>query len=567
MIRIAGGEYPVIYKAGEEPYISRDGQKIRITAVQKHGASYTEDGCNFPAYLEKWLNIHDNQWRAGCQIIDNYLAGINYVILIAQMQSGKTGTAKWLAHAVAHCTYLSEPIHASKIYFICGMNDNDLRMQAVKEFTGLIPSENILFSKQLQRLNRDKCKGVDCKLLIVDESHYASEAGSQVDLFIKQLGEGERYYLSISATPMAEIITARDKNIGKVFLQPGKGYYGIDAIFRRGLIYQSADITNDRTTFIDLVCDYYHDHEGDPCYNIVRLPNQWYYYDLEQDLQSADLDIHFINHHGSSALAENDFNAYMNKPPDKFTIIWIYNSLRAGKQVNTRYIGFIHDTHVSRPDTVAQSLLGRMMGYGKAGHHVTCYTDITSANLMLKWTKSAYSDQYVPRGSRSVLNGHADRREGWNLHPPICVELSEKDQEYYRGLKMKSKNRYPYKQDIFLDIIASAGPLDKETVEKVIKNYRPGKCGGLMVLTEFNATRTIRDYWNEPFECYIKRMPCSNVDLCAKENNEYFYVYVNLIRGSKDYGKALVVYKERITDQDTESNFTHINSKSRFQSI
>jgi hypothetical protein len=444
------------------------------------------------------------------------------------------------------------------------MNDNDLRRQAVKEFAKLIPRENILFSKQLQRINAGKkWASLDCKLLIIDESHYASNTGSQVDIFIRNIPEESRYTLSISATPMAEIVTARDKNIGKVFLQPGRGYYGIAAIFKRDLVHQAFDITNNRKGFLSMVEDYYHEHDGDPCYNIVRLPNQWYFYDLQQNLLAMDLDIEFINHHGSYA-TEADFNDYIDHLPEKFTIIWIYNSLRAGKQVNTKYLGFVHDTSISRPDTVAQSLLGRMMGYGKAGHHVTCYTDLESAKLMLKWTKTAYSDQYIPRGSRSVLNGHAGRQTGWNLHRPICVELSATDQAYYRDKKMKCKNRYPYKADILRDIIRSADPVDRDTVEKVIKEYTPGKCGGLMVITEFNAPRTIRDYWYEPFECYTKYMPCSNVDLCNQDNQEYFYVYVNLIRASKDYGKALVVYKERIDGEDMEANYTHINIKSRF---
>jgi len=65
------------------------------------------------------------------------------------------------------------------------MNDNDLRQQAIREFshTGLIPKERILFSKQLQKYNTSGLKA-NASLILIDESHYAGSIDSQIDKFL-----------------------------------------------------------------------------------------------------------------------------------------------------------------------------------------------------------------------------------------------------------------------------------------------------------------------------------------------------------------------------------------------
>ena len=63
------------------------------------------------------------------------------------------------------------------------------------------------------------------------------------------------------------------------------------------------------------------------------------------------------------------FNKLIDTEPLQMTIIWIYNSLRAGKQLNTKNVGFIHDSYSTNTDTTAQALLGRVCGYNKKDHN------------------------------------------------------------------------------------------------------------------------------------------------------------------------------------------------------
>lgn len=520
--------------------------------------NYTEP--QYTDYLLRWLNVHENQYTAGLQILDCYSVGMRKVILSAEMQSGKTGTVRYVAHQLLHCS--DTPLTEAKpeeLYFICGLNDNDLRTQAIKEFRGIIPECNILFSKQLQKHNKRDSSPV-VKFLVIDESHYASNVDSQVDLFVKRVSDQDPFTLSVSATAMAELATSTAHCKGHVILRPGPGYYSISELFTRGLVRQSVDITQNQVAFIDLIadqCQEQQDHE-DRKYNIVRLPNQWYYKDLEEELRVLDLPIDFINHHNSEPTVD-DFNVYIAEPPSRMTIIWIYNSLRAGKQLNTKHIGFVHDTASSSPDTIAQSLLGRILGYGKRNDHVICYTDAHAAKLFLDWVSHTYDVAYIPRGSRGIVHGYSDKRYTWTIHTPILVQMPAEMRQHYRTLKQRHGNRYPYK-DAFLEDIVLSSDLDQDKLRTVFMTHDSGRCGGLTIITEANAERTYNDYWCRNYSSYVKGDPVRGFD--AFVPGKYFHVFVNLHIDSPQYGCAMVTYKEYCNGARTAEH-VRVNRTSR----
>jgi len=542
---------------------------ILLRAVNKKKFVYNEILRHYPVYLKKWLNIHENQYRAGQEIINKYLKGTSrYVILVAQMQSGKTGTAKYVVHYLRHCHH-KLPFNPDRCYFICGMNDNDLRNQAVTEFKNLISPDNILFSKQLQKLNSQnkKLPKRQADLVIIDESHYAGGVNSQIDKFLKHTETN--LTLSISATAMAEIATAEKNNKPVVYLEPGPGYFGIADLFRQGMISQSFSLSSETQKFLDLVAEQYDNQMEceEPRYNLVRLPNQFYFEDMEEALEELDLDINYINHHTEFMTEHNvtDFNQYLQHKPEKFTIIWIYNSLRAGKQLNTQYIGFVHDTSHSQTDTISQSLMGRIFGYNKSDNNVECYTDLKSARKMLWWVNNHYDAKYIPQGSRDIIRGYHGRKVKWQTHPPILVVLPTLYREYYRDLKEKHRNRYPYKDELLYDL-ASVSIGDETKLEDIFDNYHPGKYGGLMVLWEFNKQRSFHEQWFNNYQSYLRNKPCGTFEAKTKFTTakKFYYVFVNLNKYSKQFGYAVILYKELVNDK-IESDYVAVSDKSRFR--
>ena len=510
-------------------------------------------------------DIYPNQSQAGAEIIAYFYSGIDNVILIAYTQSGKTGTAKYVVQ-----TLIKDGIPVNEICFICGMNDNDLLNQARHEFKSLLPEENILFSKQLQK---NLHTGVASKFsyVIIDESHYASNTDSQIDKFVRQ-NTAERFKtLSVSATPMAELAVSRDKSVGVVRLYPGPNYYGITDIFTNGLIYESIDITHNQEAFLDLVYDQClaQQENGDFKYNIIRLPNQWYTKDLEDEINRFDMNIAFINHHVNFAQRVDDFNDYLRVAPERTTMIWIYGGLRAGKQLRTEHIGFVHDTWNSGPDTIAQSLLGRITGYNKAKDGVVCFTDMAAARLMLEWVKTGFDAAFIPSHSRAILNGYggSSSPEDWVYHPPLIIELDRKNADYYRAAKLEHGNRYPYRETLITDLILSAAG-ERKKIEDIFDHYLPGKCGGLMALTEFNVKRSFHENWENNFSKGQKGLPSGNfLTHDGPEAAGYYYIYLNLHLTSPEYVSAVLVYKERKTAHNNcPVKYVSVNNRSRFRS-
>jgi hypothetical protein len=503
--------------------------------------------------LNKW-NIYENQIIAGKRIIKNFEHGINYCILIAQMQSGKTGTAKYVAHNMINTNVLGK-INKDIIYFACGMNDNDLRNQAIKEFKGIIPKKNILFSKQLQKINRQtKTKGeketetankIKLDLLIIDESHYGSNKSSQLDKLLKLVDA--KFILSVSATPMAEVASKYKHGKAMVELNPGEGYYGLADIFRNGLISQSKSLSTDEG------CEYLYSviedeiDKEDPKYCIVRIPSQYYQSEIEEEIIELYPEVKFINHHSEHSNVV-DFNKYTNKKPKHTTIIWIYNALRAGKQLNTQNIGFVYDTSKSRADVIAQSLLGRIFGYDKEDHQVQCYTDMVAAKMMLNWVQSLYCKESIPNCSKNIQNGYIDKVKKWSSHPPIIIDIPKEISDIYYRLKIDNHNRYPYKEDVLVDILRYSEPEDENKVEEILDDYVPGKCGGLMILNEENKPKSYKCHWDFNYKAAIAQKPVRGFDTTNESMDDtcFYYIYYNLNTNSDSYSKALLIYKERI---------------------
>lgn len=539
---------------------------------------YTEP--QYSPWMEKWLNIYPNQYRAANQVVDCLTNGFQKVILTAEMQSGKTGTVRYIVHSLLHLSgpdydaTWEERLTPDRVYFICGMNDNDLRQQAITEFQGYIPEENIMFSRQLQTWNRDlPNRRNSVQVVIIDESHYASLVNSQVDKFLKTVEHCQPYEISVSATAMAEIATSQRLDKAIIYLHPGEGYYSIRDLFDRDLIKQAANISaqlNHRINnddFVNLISEEYESQcERDECkYNIVRLPSQWHYQDLQDEIDQLDMNIKYIHFHSCNedhTIAQiRDFNHLIAEEPECFTIIWIYGSLRAGKQLNTEHLGFVHDTAHSSPDTIAQSLLGRILGYGKAKHYVRCYTDLTSAKLMYKWMNSLYDITKIPKGSRSIKNGYNGQIRRWDLHPPIAIHLDQDLRSHFRALKQRHGNRYPYKYQLFDCLVEVADGLIQPEVERILSEYKPGRCGGLMVLTEKNTRRSFSEHWCQNYRCFRLEQPVRGFDVF--QPGKYFYVYLNLNINSPEYGCALITYKEYINSA-TGSEHVLVNNSSRF---
>ena len=253
-------------------------------------------------------------------------------------------------------------------------------------------------------------------------------------------------------------------------------------------------------------------------------------------------------------------------------IIWIYNSLRAGKQLNTEHIGFIHDTYSTNTDTTAQSLLGRICGYNKESHGVNCYVDLKSAERMLVWIKYNYDKGFIPIKSKNILNGNTCGELNWKLHVPIHIELLDEYKEMFYYLKKKYKNKYVYKSKLINSILNSVIDDDYlyDKINNIFSNYKFGKFGGLMVLSEANANRSFKEHWINNYNSYCIKKPIRGFEVGLEQINEddkkFYYIFCNMNKYSDTFGSCLIIYKKYIPDKGEilYKSDIKISDKSRF---
>ena len=73
------------------------------------------------------MTFHLGQRNAGDDIIDKFTKEQPFSVLLAQMQSGKTGTYLYVAFEMVRLRLVKN------VYIICGSSDTSLRSQAMKD--------------------------------------------------------------------------------------------------------------------------------------------------------------------------------------------------------------------------------------------------------------------------------------------------------------------------------------------------------------------------------------------------------------------------------------------------
>ena len=272
------------------------------------------------------VTIYPNQLESAKNICQHFKDNNSQVLLVSQTQAGKTGTAiETISQSIKQCKF-----NRDNIFFICGINDNALKDQAVNDFklSRVINVENVLFSKDIEEIVWNLNKKLKVKiteqkidLVVIDECHYANRISSLIDKFITMANPC--HILSISATPMAETIwfkNNKEKGLAIEYLKPGSNYTGIVELFNEGKIRQSFQISKDEDIdaeasdsdedlpgymgFIDFISDQYETQVNDPLYNIVRLPELMFHTDLEREILDLDMDIKFINLHSQIQIGD-----------------------------------------------------------------------------------------------------------------------------------------------------------------------------------------------------------------------------------------------------------------------
>jgi len=355
------------------------------------------------------------QIAAAKEAVDVFGSVVCYVMLLAQMQSGKTETFLLTA-----CELIRLGLVQNVVIF-SGNAEVDLRIQLDSQLKGrsvfirkykkflrkngmddederedfidsVIPKISIVWGSEL-----DSCAGPTTDTLFIwEESHYAQSKTQRPDKFLKKIGvsgdgNGEvlqsnrNLMMTISATPFSELSDNLRHNQGKhiVKMEPGEGYVSVKSIRDSGRLKTFKNYADGLRAALSLPKD-------GKKYGIARITtkNEETVRRIAEEYGWQCVVFDSLAKGNEKDEGERVWNSMANAPAVN-TIILIRGKCRMGKNLEKKHLSFVIETaKMSKTDTVLQSLLGRVCGYSEGSDKVMVY-------LSEKIVRSGEIDRYI----------------------------------------------------------------------------------------------------------------------------------------------------------------------------
>lgn len=349
---------------------------------------------------------------------------ISWVILLAQMQSGKTET-----YLLVACELIRHNLVKNVVIF-SGNAEIDLRDQLKDQLkigsrffekyqnrlSNQVGKMQLDFTQLFQQISKipkdveDILSNITVvwgselntyygpkknTLFIWEEAHYAQTKEQRPDKFLHSIGvsaDGNAEHLqrnsnlmmTISATPFSELSDNLRQAQGKfvVKMVPGNGYVSVKDIQESGRIVPFANRERSINDALNLP------KHGKKWYAIIRVQNRRDEM-VKSTIESNGWD--WVTYDSVSENQEKGESMWknMHQEPAKNTVILIRGKCRMGKNLEKKHLLFVFETsNNSRTDTVLQSLLGRTCGYSEGSERVIVY-------LSDKIAKSGEIERYI----------------------------------------------------------------------------------------------------------------------------------------------------------------------------
>lgn len=440
--------------------------------------------------------FHQEQRQAGNEIITKFTKEQPFTVLLAQMQSGKTGTYLFTAMEMIRLGLVKN------VYIICGSSDTSLRAQtkrdldiALKGFQRetMISGDTdgairlidaiigVYFSQDLGKLGEIP----EESLVIHDESHMAQSKNNipfkrfyqknNLDKALmgdfSELKKKNCYILGVSATPFSEIVANKKvqtsdwtseesafldgielsaKNF--YFMQPGSGYIGVTELLEKGCIkFEAENIKASDCAHVASVLK-----KNSPKYHqkyvVVRTLCAEKDMDMMQTIASST-GCEYVSVFGGEGSLE-----FMKVQPLKATLVHICGKFRMGQVVPKMHIAMVYEqSKHPNADTILQGLLGRMCGYCMNGAHtdVDIYVSPMAEELIYKysraWREGAMDElstvtRAMNLGGVKRKNGGIIKEDGfgnqWIMTVPVKFSFEDLDEEGVAFRKITPEHLY-----------------------------------------------------------------------------------------------------------------------------
>lgn len=395
--------------------------------------------------------IFDTQIEAAKEVVTMLACNqsrTNHVILIAKMQSGKTGTCNAIANLIMN-TSLKREMAVNKVLYLTGMNDCGLASQTYDrvlqqvtsaETTNTIDKVNNKENNEvsssffiLKNSNLKTFKGsLNGSLIFIDEAHFGSREFNVLTKFMTSKGidwknsnsliENNIYIVSVSATPFDEIVSDTLECKPMIELRTDDNYIGVSEYFDRECIFSANKDDIKNGIVFDYIKDAYERMKENYERGVVIIRTRDFDQITNNDFVKEKFNVHKMYSDGSKIeydefdslleelIVENSFQTKIDVRQRKYLLprkvvkpllVLIKGAFRAGITIPSRakdLIYMIYDFSMDASAT-AQALLGRMCGYRDMEHcafNTFFYVNTKFAKMYADWEKNFYQKELIP---------------------------------------------------------------------------------------------------------------------------------------------------------------------------
>lgn len=527
--------------------------------------------------------FHENQIHAAEQIIHAFPEH-RFSVLLAQMQSGKTGTYLCVALQMVRLGLVE------RVVIICGSSDTSLRSQTKKDLAVAMKGYgrevnhsgdvdgmdrllevdiDVFFSQDLADIGEIGTK----TLIIHDESHMAqSKNNIPYKLFYQQnnltdalmgdstlLNEKDNFILGVSATPFSEIVankkvscddwTAEEKSfIGGInldaknfyFMEPGNGYIGVTELTTSNAIKFESDEIKSASCghIVDVLRAGAEKYENRFC--VVRTHRAEKDQDTVQTIATA-LGYDYKSVFGG----EKTDLKFMEEQPYKKTVVHICGRFRMGQVVPKKFIAMVYEQSKNpNADTILQGLLGRMCGYESSGAHtsVDIFVSPKAEALIQKYEKAwSTGEMDVLSSVTKAMNlGGTRRRNGGTI---VTIGQGDDAERYIATVPIEFSCRH----------------LERDHGEVEVKKFRQITASDLVNMFE-DHPELIAD--NPDKDEILKTLKATALHhhlafrtQAAKAKSEKYYAQLTNAVGTKGRANITAYAKDAVRKKKTSTEF------------
>jgi hypothetical protein len=571
------------------------------------------------------------QLNAANSILGYFAAAFRWVILLAQMQSGKTDAYMFVAFE------LLREQKVKKVVVIAGFQEKELVEQLKKydkpleryreylagvldmsrsditDVVDLINSNiSFIYGSELDKPHYQQATDT---AFIWDESHYAQNKKNRPFKFMQGVDisadgdasklEGERnnYFLSVSATPLSEVSDSIHEHQRKkiVKMQPGKGYVSV------GKLYRSKKIIPVKNWEKELPGCFKKQQESDvPKISVVRLHGDKDMEKAQKIAEEAGMDWETYDAETKKLNKKNQDHSKMKSLDDlknaplRHKVIFIRAMARMGQRLCKIHISFVMETSkLANSDVLLQGLLGRMGGY-HTNEDILIYIGWNFLKKNKKHGNMSEIERYIlmmetesdditvmPKKACNLVSGKHSEENGWFtalpivIHPDVDEEEDRVDPDYEEYEKEKIIQLV---KQAMIDGNTTNNNSDKKTEELLqqVMTLEPAswalhnmakKSNGAINETYKEIAKLTKNSLNDASAKTISSMPgCGfspiNTQLTIWHYNTDMYADIDLPKGTIVlHGRTKTASEDELKHAEMERNIPKTTKLEAFTSI